>query len=126
MLKSDSEIIKNEYLFSIIIIIQNTNKYLLESIESVINQDIEFNNIQLILINSMDDDCEKTKKICEKYTSQYNNILYYAEKGLKLNLARNLAIKMSKGKYISFLEEADYLSDNACKIVNNFFENNSI
>ena len=42
---------KKDYKFSIIVPIYNVGKYLEETIMSVVNQTIGFENIQLILIN---------------------------------------------------------------------------
>lgn len=55
----------NGYLFSVIIPIYNTERYLDDSINSIINQSIGFNNIQLILVN--DGSVDNSEKICLKY-----------------------------------------------------------
>ena len=42
---------KNPYLFSVIISIYNSGRYLEETIGSIINQTIGFEKIQIILVN---------------------------------------------------------------------------
>ena len=60
-----------EYKVSIIIPIYNSEEYLEDTIENVINQSIGFENIELFLI----DDCsqDNSRKIIEKYSQKYNN-----------------------------------------------------
>ena len=57
---------KEKYIFSVVIPIYNVEKYLEETIESVIKQDIGFStNIQIILVN--DGSKDKSEDICLKY-----------------------------------------------------------
>ena len=64
---------QKKFKFSVIIPIYNVEKYLNETIESVINQTIGFEeNIQLILINDGSPDNSET--ICLKYKEKYPNI----------------------------------------------------
>ena len=53
------------FIFSVIIPIYNTGRYLYDSIGSLINQTIGFNNIQIILIN--DGSTDNSEEICLKY-----------------------------------------------------------
>ena len=57
---------KNDFLFSVIMPVYNTEEYLEEAIQSVIEQTIGFEeNIQLILIN--DGSTDNSESICKKY-----------------------------------------------------------
>lgn len=62
----------NEYKVSVIIPIYNQEKYLDRAINSVINQSIGFENIELLLV----DDCsiDNTKEIINNYINMYENI----------------------------------------------------
>lgn len=111
-----------KYKISIIIPIYNTEKYLETSISSVINQTIGFDNIELILIN--DGSIDDSYKICEKYKKLFDNVKYINEKNHGVSYSRNLGIKLSKGKYILFLDSDDFISKNTCKDLYVFFENN--
>ena len=63
------------FIFSVIMPIYNTGKYLDDSIGSLLNQTIGFNNIQLILVN--DGSLDKSEEISLKYKKKYpNNIIY--------------------------------------------------
>ena len=69
--------VKNNYKFSIIISVYNVEKYIKESIESVINQSIGFiDNVELLLVD--DGSTDNSKVICKDFESKYpNNIHYY-------------------------------------------------
>ena len=58
------------YLFSVIMAIYNTGRYLDDSIGSIVNQTIGFKNIQLILIN--DGSTDNSEEICLKYKKKFN------------------------------------------------------
>ena len=56
---------ENCFLFSVVIAIYNTGRYLDDSIGSLLNQTINFNKIQVILVN--DGSTDKTEEICLNY-----------------------------------------------------------
>ena len=59
----------NKFIISVIIPVYNTEKYLEETIQSVVNQSLDFKkNIQLILIN--DGSKDKSEEICKKILTE--------------------------------------------------------
>ena len=56
-------------MFSVIIAIYNSGRYLDDSISSLINQTIGLRKIQIILIN--DGSTDETEEICLKYKKEY-------------------------------------------------------
>ena len=64
----------SKYKVSVIIPIYNVEKYIEDTIKSIINQTIGFENIELILIN--DGSPYNEEKICLKYKNKYDNIKY--------------------------------------------------
>ena len=113
---------KTKFRFSIILIIDCHNKNFKTSIDSIINQNIGFeNNIQLTLIDTSND--YKVKNICLKYTQDFpNNVLYFNKENISKSTAKNLGIKNSKGKYINFLNAGDKLDLNSLNKINDFFK----
>ena len=94
---------KNNPLISIIINCFNGQKYLKECVESVLNQ--SYTNWEIIFWDNLSTDL--SKKIIQNYTDK--RIKYYcAKKFSNLYKARNLAIKKSKGEFISFLDVDDF------------------
>lgn len=107
---------KNDYKYklSVIVPIYNVEKYLEETIESVIHQTIGFKNIQLILVN--DGSPDNSEEICLKYKEKYpDNIVYIKQKNAGVSAARNNGIKAATGEYIQFLDSDDKVSKNAYK-----------
>lgn len=112
----------NKFLFSIIIPIYKVEKYLAETIDSVINQTIGFEDVtQIILVNDgSPDDCEK---ICLDYSERYpDNIKYVLQENAGVSAARNTGIPYAQGKYINFLDSDDKWAPNALENAYNFFE----
>ena len=58
-----------KYKISIIIPIYNAEKYLKDSVESIVNQTFNFKEIQLILIN--DGSSDKSGDIANEYAQKY-------------------------------------------------------
>ena len=109
-----------KFKFSIIIAIYNTEKYLAESIESIINQTIGFDSIELILID--DGSTDESKEICLKYQKKYpNNIKYIYQENNGQASARNKGLDIASGIYINFLDSDDKLELNALELIYDFF-----
>lgn len=117
-------LMKPTYKFSIVSAIYNTAEYLEEMIQSVINQDIGFEeNVQLILVN--DGSTDHSREICLEYQEKYpNNIIYMEDSHLGVSAARNTGLVYVKGKYVNFLDSDDKLDSSAMSKVYNFFEEN--
>ena len=87
-----------KYKFSVVIPIYNVEKYLEETIESIINQSIGFEeNIQIILVN--DGSPDNSEEICLKYKEMYpDNILYIKKENGGVSSARNTGLKKVSGE----------------------------
>lgn len=108
---------------SVIIPIYNVEDYLNETIDSIINQTIGFDNIQLILIN--DGSTDNSEKICLEYKNKYpKHIIYKKQQNLGVSVARNNGISYATGKYISITDGDDKWDLDAFEKAINFFENN--
>ena len=112
------------YKFSIIIAMYNSEKYIKDTLESIINQTMNFeDNIEIIVVD--DGSTDNSKVICNDYVNKYpNNIKYLYKQNGGVSSARNLGIKNAQGKYFNFLDSDDLLSSNALEVVYDFFEKN--
>lgn len=86
-------------LISIIMNCHNGEKYLKDSIKSILDQ--TYQNWELIFYDNNSND--KSKQIFFEFSDKRLKY-FYSKKTLKLYKARNLAINQSKGTYISFLD----------------------
>ena len=95
--------------------IYNAEKYLDKSINSIVNQSIGFENIELILV----DDCstDNSRKIIEKYTKKYENIIYYFsnENHGFPGFGRNIGLEKATSEFIMFMDNDDELDFDICK-----------
>ena len=115
-----------DWEFSIIVPIYNTEEYLEDCINSVINQNLDFKtNIQLILVDdgSSDDSIEIALKFREDFPE---NIIVLSKENGGPGSARNLGLKHATGKYVNFLDSDDQLSKNTLEVVKDFFEKNDV
>ena len=103
-------------LVSIIISVYNTEKYLRQCLESVINQ--TFKDFEVIIINDCSPD--NSYKIIEEFRQKDNRIIVInSEKNLGLGFCRNQGLKISKGKYITFIDSDDWVKSNYIEILYN-------
>ena len=106
-----------DYIFSIVIPIFNSEKFLSDTIKSVINQ--KNKKTEIILVN--DNSSDNSKKICVYYKKKVNFIkLINNKKNLGVGYCRNQAIKNANGKYIVFLDSDDELIENSLNKLEKF------
>ena len=92
------------YELSVIMPIYNAEKYLKNAVDSLLNQ--TFKNIEIILID--DGSKDKSSLICDEYTIYPNvKVVHKANDGLCA--ARNDGLKLATGKYITFMDNDDYI-----------------
>lgn len=94
----------NEPLVSIVMPTYNCEKFIVESVESVICQTVTDWEIWIIDDCSTDDTYEVLKPYLEKYSSMY---YYCLEKNSGPAIARTEGIKRAVGKYVAFLDSDD-------------------
>lgn len=93
-----------EDLVSIIMPVYNSDKYLEETIMSVLQQ--TYSQWELILVNDCSTD--KSVEIIEKMKKKSDKIvLHNLEKNSGAAVARNTALEYAKGQYIAFLDSDD-------------------
>ena len=94
---------KNPFLFSVIICTYNRADLLNKAIQSLLEQDYESKNFEILIIDNSSVD--STNQIAQNYLHKRNNMKYYIEENIGLSYARNRGMKESKGKYIAFLDD---------------------
>ena len=109
----------NKYLFSVVIPIYNCEKYLDETINSIVKQTIGFKNIELILVN--DGSTDNSEQICLKYKNKYKNIIYIKQENAGVAEARNKGLEIASGELINFLDSYDKWEKDVFKKVYNLF-----
>lgn len=91
---------------SVIIPVYNVEKYLVDCLESVIQQSMR--EIEIICVN--DGSTDNSYNILSEYADRDSRILIMNKENGGLSAARNTGYKKASGKYILFLDSDDYLS----------------
>lgn len=113
--------ILDEPLVSIITPLYNSEKYVAETIDSVLNQ--TYKNWEMLIV----DDCSSDNgpRIVKKYHEQDKRIKYIKlDKNSGAAVARNKAIELAKGKYIAFLDSDDLWKSEKLEKQINFMKEN--
>lgn len=108
-------------MVSIIVPVYNTEQFLHQCIESIINQ--TYKNIEIILID--DGSTDKSGKICDEYAANDNRIKTIHNINSGVSIARNIGLDNAKGKYITFIDSDDYVEKNYIETLVNAIETNN-
>jgi len=109
-----------EKLVSIVLPTYNGDKFLKESIESVLNQ--TYKNFELIIINDCSTD--NTLKIAQSFAADDNRIKVYSnEVNLKLPESLNAGFAKAKGEYFTWTSDDNMFKENAIEYMVNYLEN---
>lgn len=110
------------FKFSIVIAVYNVAPFLSEAIDSLIKQDINFqDNVEIILVDDGSDD--GSGSICDSYHNSYpENITTIHQNNRGVSAARNEGLKHVTGEYVNFLDGDDKLSPNTLSCVYRYFQ----
>lgn len=97
----------NNCLFSVIIPVFNAEKYLVNCIESILNQSYE--NFELLLVN--DGSSDNSGYICDTYAEKDKRVKVFHTSNFGVSSARNLGLQNSSGEYILFVDADDWIED---------------
>lgn len=94
-------------LVTIIVPVYNSEKYLEQCIQNLLNQ--TYQNLQIILVN--DGSTDQSLEICNRITDK--RVEVYTKQNGGASSARNLGLTHRKGEYVLFVDSDDYLKNNA-------------
>jgi len=90
---------------SVIVPAYNVEQYISKCIESIVNQ--TYKNLEIIIIN--DGSTDKTGEICEHYSKKDDRIILVNQENQGVSMARNNALDIASGDYISFVDSDDWV-----------------
>lgn len=113
---------QRKFKISVVMPIYNTERYINEAIDSVINQSIGFtDNVQLILIN--DGSSDRSEEICKAYQADFpENIVYKYKENGGVSDACNHGIPYVSGEYVNFMSSDDFWEADAFEHAYDFFD----
>src|SRR5690625_4328421 len=99
---------------SVIMHVYNTDEFLEQSIQCVLDQ--SYQDLELILIN--DNSNDGSQKIIEHFAKQDKRIhAYYFDDRRGVGKARNFGVEQATGNYLYFLDSDDYLAKNTLELL---------
>ena len=94
-------------LISIIVPVYNVEAYLAKCVDSILAQ--TYTNLEIFLVNDGSSDC--CGKLCDEYAKEDKRIKVIHKKNGGLSDARNVAIDVATGEFITFIDSDDYVTD---------------
>ena len=111
----------NDSKVSILIPLYNAEKYISETIDSVLNQ--KYTNWECIIVN--DGSTDNSEKIVLEKIKGNNKFKYLTEENGGPGKARNYAASVATGKYLLFLDADDIILEDYLLDGVNFLDNNN-
>lgn len=94
--------------YSFVIPVYQSEEYLSECLESIINQ--TYKNFEIILVD--DGSTDNSGVICDEYSKTDERIIVFHKNNEGQGIARNIGINKASGKYIIFVDSDDYWKNN--------------
>lgn len=105
---------------SIIIPAYNVEKYIGNCLESIFNQQIEINQLEVFVVN--DGSVDDTERIIKEYADKHPNLIYIRQKNQGQSVARNEGLKRATGDYIWYVDSDDKTTDNSIQTIFSYIE----
>lgn len=114
----DNNMIKS----TVIIPVYNMELYLVECLESVVNQLQK--EIEIIIVD--DGSTDNSVSIIEEYEKRYDNIKVIRQSNSGLGAARNAGLKVANGEFVYFLDSDDFIDPDMLTVCYAFCKRNNL
>lgn len=105
---------------SIVIPAYNVEQYIGRCLDSIFNQQIETDMLEVIVVN--DGSKDRTEDIIKNYASQYPNLIYISQENQGQSVARNTGLKKATGELIWYVDSDDATTENSIQTIFSYFE----
>jgi len=103
------------FKISIIVAIYNTEKYLEQCLNSLVNQTLM--DVEIVLVN--DGSTDRCAEIINAYQQKYSKIKVITQENAGPGSARNRALDIAAGEYVLFVDSDDWIALDACEVLYN-------
>lgn len=93
---------------SVIIPVYNVEKFILKTVESVMNQD--YKDVEIILVN--DGSPDNSAQIIDELAKRDSRIICIHKENGGVSSARNAGLKIATGEYVTFIDGDDWVEPN--------------
>ena len=98
------------YELSVIIPVYNVEKYIAQCLDSIVNQSIGIENIEVIIVNDATPD--NSMEIVEEYASRYPSIkVINNEQNMGQGRSKNRGLEEVTSDYVTFVDGDDFISE---------------
>ncbi|MYL57158.1 glycosyltransferase [Virgibacillus halodenitrificans] len=113
---------RHDYKLTVVLPVYNAENTLNKTLESIVDQTIGIENIQLLVVDDLSTD--KSREIILDFSSRHTNIVpvFLEHNSGSPSKPRNLGIDLARGKYITFVDSDDWLDSNGLKILYDILE----
>ncbi len=95
-------------MISVIIPVYNTEKYLRQCLDSVLNQ--TYRDLEILVID--DGSTDRSSQICDSYSEKDNRVQVWHRENRGVSESRNFGLRNSSGEWVSFVDSDDWLNEN--------------
>lgn len=96
-------------VISVVVPVYNVEPYLIECLESIINQ--TYRDLEIILID--DGSTDRSGDICDEYGKKDERIIVIHQSNQGSASAKNAGLRKSSGEYLAFVDSDDFLQEDA-------------
>lgn len=111
-------------LLSIVIPVYNSSKYLDDCLGSLLHQDLNQNEYEIICVN--DGSTDNSMDILIQYAKENQNIKLINQENKGHSAARNTGLNAAVGKYVWFVDSDDFVDENSLLPIVTCMEKNDI
>lgn len=109
---------------SIIVPIYKVEKYLSKCLNSLLDQDLDSSEYEIICIN--DGSPDNCKTIVLEYQQKNSNIVFIDQENQGVSVARNQGLEIAKGDYVLFIDPDDSIFENSLASVVEIADKNDL
>ena len=109
-------------LITVIVPVYNVEKYLRQCLDSLLAQ--TYQSIEVIMVD--DGSSDNCGAICDEYAGKYGNFIAIHKENAGLGMARNTGLENIKGKYVTFVDSDDWVSEKLLEVLYNELITNNV
>ena len=100
----------NNYVISVVIPVYQTEKYLTETLMSVVEAVGDLQNVEVLMID--DGSRDGSAAICKTFADKYSYFVYFPKENEGVSATRNKGVELAKGSFVCFLDSDDLIDKN--------------
>ena len=105
---------------SIVIPAYNVEQYIGNCLDSIFNQQIETDLLEVIVVN--DGSKDGTEDVVKQYVVQHPNLIYIYQENQGQSVARNTGLKRATGDLVWYVDSDDATTENSIQTIFSYFE----